>query len=207
MTKAQLFIIPIALLFACGAEESSDSNQGTDSNEGSDSVQTAYHSTYETCSSTNSLSMTKDSLNDSDAFAFMKMEGVDLTTFTSLNAELNKSHKNVRIKFTNNPAILNSGIGQFNRGDISLTISFTPKGGEIVAGEYTDENDKITLTKGEKVDGTSKTGGVGSNKTSRTIIINEISEDHVCGSFAMSNESGLVIIQASFDTDLRVSPF
>lgn len=188
-------------MLSCGGSDEGS----TDGN--SEVENSTYHSTYETCPTTNDLKMTDNQLNESDAFAFEKIQGVNLSTFTNCNSELTKSHKSVRIKFTNNSEILNVGIGQFSPGDISLTIVLKPKSGEIAAGEFNDADADISFTKGEKIDGTIKTGDIGSNKISKSVIINEISEDHVCGSLTMNNAEGISIVSATFDTKVKMVSF
>ena len=199
--KHYLLAIPAIAMLSCGG-----SDEGSN-DEGSEGENTSYHSTFETCPTTNNVKMTDNQLNESDAFAFEKMKGINLSTFTNYNAELTKSHKSVRVKFTNNSEILNAGIGQFNPGDISLTIVLKPKSGEVVAGEYSDADADISFTKGEKIDGTSKTGDIGSNKISNLIVINEISEDHVCGTLTMNNAEGISIVSATFDTKVKMVSF
>ncbi len=197
--KNLTFILPVVLLMSCGGSESEETNENSEVEE---EVVTEYNSTFETCAGENGISMTEDSLNDSEAFAFDKLNGVDLSTFTNYNAELVKTHKRVSIKLTNNPDILDVGIGSFNPGDLSLTLGISVSEGEIIAGEFNKDNADISLTKGEKVDGVIKTGGVGSNMTPKSVVINSISREHVCGSFIMTNEEGKTLLSMDFDTDL-----
>jgi len=143
-----------------------------------------------------------------DAFAFAPIDStVDVSTFTSCSAELAQDHNWVAIKFVNNPDIQEKGLGDYGVTDMSLTINIKVKDGIVEAGEFTEDNSEIKLTKGSNPEGTMKTQGVGPNKTTRTATINSISEEHVCGSFAMTNEEGKVIIEASFDVDVTLSDF
>jgi len=152
--------------------------------------------------------MTADTLNDSDAFAFAPIDSaVDVSTFTDCAAELSKDHDWVSIKFVNNAEVLGSSLGSYGPTDMSLTIDIKVKDGIVEAGELTEDNSEIKLTKGSNPEGTMKTQGVGSNKTTRIATINSISEEHVCGSFAMTNEEGKVIIEASFDVDITMMMF
>ena len=66
---------------------------------------------------------------------------------------------------------------------------------------------KVKLTLGQKLDGTMKTSDIGSNKMTDAIVINDISEDHVCGSYSLTTEEGQVLVSASFDMDVKVVKF
>jgi hypothetical protein len=203
--KYLLAVLPAVLLMSCGGSEEADS---TEENEESEEVAVEYNSTFEECGGATVISMTADSLNDSDAFAFAPIDStVDISTFVNCAAELSKDHDWVSIKFVNNPDVQDSGLGSYSPTDLSLTIDLKVKDGEIIAGEFSEDNSEIKLTKGSNPEGTMKTQGVGSNKTTRTATINSISEEHVCGSFAMTNEEGKVIIEASFDADITMMMF
>lgn len=208
--KQLLFVFPAAMLFACGGgEESTDDNHDSTEESTSDSEEsgsTFEATTFETCPATNGLSMTAEELNESNAFAFEKAEGVDFTSFAFQNGEITEKHDILRIKFANSEENLDKNLGDFGPEDMTMTINFKVDG-ELAAGEYNDDNSDIRLTKGENVDGTMKTGDLGSNKISKTLVLNSVSEDHACGSFSMSDEEGLVIIEGTFDVDLTVSPW
>lgn len=200
--KYLIAVLPAVLLMSCGGSEEADSSEG---NEESEEVAVDYNSTFEECGASTLISMTSDSLNDSDAFAFKPIDStVDVSTFIDCAAELSKDHDWVSIKFVNNADVQGSSLGSYGPTDMSLTIDISVDGAIIEAGEFTGDNAEIKLTKGSNPEGTMKTQGVGSNKTTRTATINSISEEHVCGSFAMTNEEGKVIIEASFDVDITM---
>ena len=199
--KAILTILPAAFLMACGgsAETSNESGETTSGD---------YHTSFGECSANgSSISMTSDPIDENYMSALKGSENSDWGSFTNSNAEITESHSNLYIKFTNNPDILNSSLGSYGPTDQSLTITVQNKDGELEAGEYTEDDIKVKLTLGQKSDGAATTSDIGSDKMTNAIIINDISEDHVCGSFSITTEEGQEIITATFDMDIKVVKF
>lgn len=195
-----LGVFSLALL-SCG-EETSENNESNESGVETNSFSTAFGE----CTPTNSIIEKVGEIDEASSFAFEPIANVPFYDFKDCNGELTKNHKVVRIKFVNNSAILNKSSQDYSGDDMSITINI--KGDEeLKAGEFSDDDLKITLTTVKKVDGTIKSQTVGSNKTPSSVIINELSEEHICGKYSISSAEGTVIVQSAFNLDLSVVSF
>ncbi|MEX1001540.1 MAG: hypothetical protein WDZ35_05445 [Crocinitomicaceae bacterium] len=189
MKYKQLFsLLPAAALLACGGGEDSTSESNESSTESIETTKTEYASTYESCDVTeSSLSMTSALIDESFSSALAHVNNSDLSSYQHVSAEIREDHGSIDIKFSNNPEITDQAIKNYAEGDTSFTITIRTEKGELQAGAYTEDDLDINFRKAYKKDGTTMySAGVGSNKTPRSVIINEISEDRVCGVFMMA---------------------
>jgi len=187
-------------LMACGGGEATE-NDGDGSNETS-----SYGSTYESCSTTSSAIK----LIDAEKVPQTKQDIVnelDWNSFTNVHAELTENHKNLRISFTNNPDILGAKVSSYSPTDRCLELNVRNADSELSAGTFTDEELKLGLSRFRNNDGTINTSKIGSNKTQNSITINEINEEHICGSFSIASEDGVAFIEGSFDTKVKMVKF
>jgi hypothetical protein len=208
MLNKNLFLIPAAtlLLVSCGGDENGE--ESTSSSETTENSNSQYHTSFGECTaSSSSIMLAGTDVDESYAYVTDEFAGLDAQSFSTASAELTEKHNTLYIKFVNNPDIVDATIGSYGADDASLTITVKSESGEIEAGEFSGDDLKLKLTKGMKIDGTSKTKELGSNKTPKTIVINDISEDHLCGSFNMTTEEGTELFSASFDLDVKVVKF
>lgn len=196
-TNFILKALPLALLmFSCGGEESSSTDSKTKTEE-------TFGSTFEDCSGENNINYTDAGKNE--GFATDAVGNVNFTTFEYYGGEITKDKNSLSIKFTNNKNLVNKSIPSYGPGDLSFTMRLKMKSGVLEAGEYTDDNSDISLTRWEKIDGTSKTASIGSNKTAHFITLNSIDKKHACGSYSLQNEAGDILFSINFDTDIETS--
>ncbi|MEX1002490.1 MAG: hypothetical protein WDZ35_10290 [Crocinitomicaceae bacterium] len=215
MKKKTLLMLPfMALLFACGGGEESTkadtTDATTDNTEETENTETTeeYNTTFESCIATEStISKGTEEIDESYDFFLEPLEGEDLSTFKTATAELNKKHTRVTIEFVNNPEVAGKGLANYGPEDRFLSIIIKSEDGELKAGAYTEDDLDIKFRKGKHVENNMKTQGIGSNKTPKSVVINSISEDNICGSFKMTTEEGVEIASATFNLDVTLSDY
>lgn len=200
--KSIIALLPLSLLLSCG--ESEDSESGTEGSENTGE----FHTSFGTCAAgTSKIALTSNGIDDNYISALKGTENLDWGSFTHTNAELTKDHGNLYIKFANSADALTKSLGSFTLTEQTLTITVQNKDGELEAGEYSEDDLKVKLTFGRNDGEASQTSDVGSDKLTNKVILNDISENHVCGSFSITTEEGQEIVSASFDLDVKLVNF
>jgi len=209
MKKKQfLAVLPAFMLLSCGGGSETNVESGEVENS-----ESSYQSSFGECAASSSSIEYFEATNEKDSVALRNFNGIDLSTLKSASAELTEKHNNLYIKFATSDDVLDKTPSKYSNEDHYVSITVQNKNGELEAGEYSKEgtanNAEVNIMVVHRLldDGVGTSLTLGNNHVTQHATINELSEKHVCGTYAMKNKEGDVLISSTFDLDVKMVKF